>query len=141
MRAAYITLLSFSGTLERLLCVTLALAAAVLLLSSGKKMSLTAVSDSTDDRDTLFGTASANLLAFSLSEIHQMPKFFILKQNNEPTPVPAEKNFTKQTDTARMNYDGSPIDCYEDDTIRVWCWKEMHHDVIFNFAEVEIAQW
>lgn len=127
------------GTLGRLICVAGALLAAVCFLSSGKKMNLSAVSHSADDRDTLFGTASANLLASSLSEIHRMPTFFILKQNNDPTPVPAEKNFTKQLDPDRQNYDGSPIDCYEDDTISVKCWKEIHYDVIFNFAEVEIA--
>lgn len=116
-----------------------ALVLAGFFLSSGDKMTLSPVTSSANDRDTVFNAASANLLSTSLSEIYSMPKLYVLEQNNEPTPIPNSDNFIKIEDPERQNYDGSPIDYYFDDTIEVKCWKEKIDGTIFNFAEVEIA--
>lgn len=109
------------------------------LLSSGGKMKLASVTVSAKDRDALFSAASGNLLSEALVEIHEIPKVYILERNDEPTPVPAQENFTKIEDPERKNYDGTPIDYYKDPTIEVKCWKEKTKGVIFNYAEVTIA--
>lgn len=126
-------------TAIRLAASVTALALSAFFFSSGDKMNLAPVTASANDRDTIFSTASANLLSTSLSEIYSLPKRYVLEQNNDPTPVPNSENFIKIDDPERQNYDGSQIDCYFDDTIEVKCWKEKIDGTIFNFAEVEIA--
>ncbi len=109
------------------------------LLSSGGKMKLASVTVSAKDRDAVFSAASGNLLSEALVEIHEIPKVYILERNDDPTPVPAQENFTKIEDPERKNYDDTPIDYYKDPTIEVKCWKEKTKGVIFNYAEVTIA--
>lgn len=118
-----------------LLCVT----ASTWLLSSGDKMSLTSVTASEKDRASVFNSSAANLMSDSLAEIYNMPKVYILAQNDDPAPVPNQNNFTKIEDPEHQNYDGTPIDYYKDETIEVKCWREMIDDAVFNFADVQIA--
>lgn len=123
----------------RIICTIMVFTLSAFFLSSGDKMNLTPVTMSANDRDTVFASSSANLLSASLSEIYNMPKLYVLEQNNEPTPVPNSDNFIKIDDPERKNYDGSPIDYYSDETIEVKCWKEKIDGTIYDFAEVEIA--
>ena len=120
-------------------CTVSALIFAAFLLSSGDKRHLTPITASAGDRDTVFGASASNLLGTALTDIYNLPKVYILEQNNDPTPRPAEEGFEKLEDPQRQNYDGSPIDHYQDSTIDVKCWKEKHDGTVFNFAEVTIA--
>ncbi len=109
------------------------------LLSSGNKMNLNTETDSKRDGMSVFNSSAANLLSDSMNEIHNIPKVYLLEQNNDPAPIPNKDNFTKIDDEERKNYNGNSIDYYKDETIEVKCWKEEIDGLIVNFAEVKIA--
>ncbi len=109
------------------------------LLSSGNKMSLNTETAATRDGMAIFNSSAANLFSDSMNEIHNIPKVYLLEQNDEPAPIPNKNNFTKIDDNERKNYDGSPIYYYKDETIEVKCWKEEIDGLIVNFTEVKIA--
>ncbi len=98
------------------------------------------VQDSTQQNGSFVFTSSASsLLSDSLSEIYNMPVTYVLEYNDNAAPEPDSDGFTQIYDDERQNYDGTPIDYYEDETIWVKCWKEKIDGVIYCFAEVEIA--
>lgn len=127
------------GNAIKLIFILLIAMVSTWLLSSGDKMSLTSVTASEKDRKSVFYSSASNLMSASLSEIYNMPKVYILAQNNDPAPVPNSNNFTKIEDPEHKNYDGTPIDYYKDETIEVKCWREMIDNAVFNFADIQIA--
>lgn len=127
------------GNVIKFIAILLFVAISTWLLSSGDKMSLTSVTASERDRTSVFSSSASNLMSDSLQEIHNMPKVYILAQNDDPAPVPNQSNFTKIEDPEHQNYDGTPIDYYKDETIEVKCWREMIDGAVFNFADVQIA--
>lgn len=130
---------SIFGAFVKTLVIIFTLGCSVWLLSSGDKMNPDTVSESEKDGAFVFKSSSANLLSTSLSEIHSMPKMYLLEQNDDPAPVPDSTKFTKIDDPERKNYNGEPIDYYKDETIEVKCWKEEIDGIIFNFSEIKIA--
>ena len=109
------------------------------LLPSANVLDLTSGSLSSNDRTTYFQISSGNLLNHALSDIHQMPRTYILEMSEALTPAPDKSKFTTIEDDERRNYNGKPIDYYKDETIEVKCWKEKRAGCIFNFSEIWIS--
>ncbi|MBQ9901610.1 MAG: phosphodiester glycosidase family protein [Clostridia bacterium] len=109
------------------------------LLPSGNVMNLQSASQVSKDRSSFFITSSGNLLSDALSDIHSIPRQYILDMSDVQTPQPDSEKFIKLENDERQNYDGKPIDYYKDDTIEVKCWREKRGDNFFNFAEIWIV--
>lgn len=121
----------------KIITILILMAACSWLLPSGGKLNLSSAF-SFQNRISSYATTSNHLMIDALSEIHQMPKFYTLEWNNEPTPTPDKDGFYKAYDDQCQNYDDSPIDIYKDATIEVKCWKEKTYNVIFNYADIKI---
>ena len=109
------------------------------VLPSGNVMNLQSASLMSKDRNSYYQISSGNLLRDALSDIHNIPRQYILDMTDILTPEPDSEKFTKIEDDVRKNYNEKPIDYYKDDTIEVKCWKEKRLGVVFNFAEIWIV--
>ncbi len=125
------------GTLSLVIVIGILSMSLLLLPYSGKVES--SASSAEQDGDFVFTSSASSLLSDSLSEVYNMPKVYMLEYNDNAAPEPDSNGFTKIYDDERQNYDGTPIDYYEDETIWVKCWKEKIGSEIYCFAEVEIA--
>lgn len=128
-----------SGHVLRATVLIAMLAALMWLLPSGNVMNLSSASASSKDRDTFFQMSSFHLLSESLSEIHTIPRKYVLELSDTLTPAPDQSDFKQIWDDERQNFDGQPIDYFKDDSIEVKCWREKTNDCIFNFSEVWIS--
>ena len=109
------------------------------LLPSANVMNLAPASLSLKDRDTFFMSTSGDLLSNVLSDIHRIPRKFVLELSDVQTPAPDKTKFTKTDDEVRQNFDGKPIDYYKDSTIEVKCWREKSKKTVINYSEIWIA--
>ena len=123
----------------RFMLVFLCIFVSAWLLPSANIMNLQQTSQSTKDRDTYFQMSSQHLLSESLTIVHAIPRKYILELSDIITPAPDETRFFESYDLERKNYDGAPINCYQDNSIEVKCWREKIDNNIFNFSEIWIS--
>ena len=109
------------------------------LLPSANVMDLAPASLSLKDRDTFFMSTSGDLLSNVLSDIHSIPRKYVLELSDVQTPAPDHTKFTQINDEVRQNFDGKPIEYYKDSTIEVKCWREKNKKTVINYSEVWIA--
>ena len=130
---------NFPKSTVKLSILTIMVLVLAWLLPSGNVMNINPASASSKDRDTFFRMSSQNLLSDSLSEVHVIPRKYVLELSDTLTPSPDESKFTEKYDIERKNYDGTPISYYKDDSIEVKCWREKIGENVFNFSEVWIS--
>lgn len=129
-----ITFMSVLMTILAVLCIILCGFA----VSSSKLVDRNAGSIKYDSSET-FDSFSSILTSDAVSDIADIPRLYVLPLTDDPAPVPNPDGYDRRKDTPLDYTEPTDVFCYEDETIKVTCWREIYKGDTVNFAEIYIA--